>query len=177
MAIALTEFSGFCGFRPLPEISDFLSKVPEFAAVVGPQVASAFSEAVSSSTSPSSSSKAADQDDLSKLQNALKELFAALMNADPESVVKPHLRALVNRYKKESGAKLSADLKPGSVEEIIVRLDEQFPDDVGTFCTFVLNVVELKPGEAIFLKADEPHAYLSGGDTISFMFFQFFFFY
>jgi hypothetical protein len=31
------------------------------------------------------------------------------------------------------------------------------------FCAFLLNYVSLQPGEAIFLGAGEPHAYVSGG--------------
>ena len=30
------------------------------------------------------------------------------------------------------------------------------------FCTILLNVINLKPGEAVFLAANEPHAYISG---------------
>uniref|UniRef100_A0A8C6TPF7 Mannose phosphate isomerase n=1 Tax=Neogobius melanostomus TaxID=47308 RepID=A0A8C6TPF7_9GOBI len=36
MAIALTPFRGLCGFRPVQEILDFLSDVPELLALVGP---------------------------------------------------------------------------------------------------------------------------------------------
>ncbi|KAF9241651.1 RmlC-like cupin domain-containing protein [Melanogaster broomeanus] len=34
--------------------------------------------------------------------------------------------------------------------------------NVGVFCAFMLNYVKLKPGQAIFLGAGEPHAYVSG---------------
>jgi mannose-6-phosphate isomerase len=33
---------------------------------------------------------------------------------------------------------------------------------VGIFCPFLLNAVVLEVGDAIFLPANEPHAYLSG---------------
>ncbi|GAA5900876.1 hypothetical protein JCM8208_004634 [Rhodotorula glutinis] len=46
--------------------------------------------------------------------------------------------------------------------QLVQTLDGDFPGDVGVFCTFVLNIVRLKPGEAVFLKANEPHAYLDG---------------
>lgn len=41
-------------------------------------------------------------------------------------------------------------------------MNEHFPNDVGSLCLFFLNVIELEPGQAIFLPAKEPHAYLSG---------------
>ena len=34
MAIALTPFEGFCGFRPVREISDFATHVPELARIL-----------------------------------------------------------------------------------------------------------------------------------------------
>ncbi|GLT17738.1 mannose-6-phosphate isomerase [Vibrio zhanjiangensis] len=37
-----------------------------------------------------------------------------------------------------------------------------YQDDVGLFAPFILNIVELAPGEAMFLDAETPHAYLSG---------------
>lgn len=41
-------------------------------------------------------------------------------------------------------------------------MNEQFPNDVGSLSLFFLNVIQLEPGQAIFLPAKEPHAYLSG---------------
>ena len=44
-----------------------------------------------------------------------------------------------------------------------MRLDSQFPGgDIGVFAPYFLNVLRLKQGDAIFLAANEPHAYLSG---------------
>lgn len=42
MAIALTEFEGLCGFRPLEEIAAALKDFPELAVVVGQDVADGF---------------------------------------------------------------------------------------------------------------------------------------
>ena len=33
---------------------------------------------------------------------------------------------------------------------------------MGVFCVYLLNYIVLKPGEALFLGANEPHAYISG---------------
>jgi mannose-6-phosphate isomerase len=170
MAIALTDFSGFCGFRPLPQIVDFLSSVPEFNATVGDEVAASFTKATSDANKDllnKSPPAEKPSQEYAALQKALRDLFSALMNADPEKTVKPQLRKLVDRYKKGTGKSASKDMKYGSIEELVVRLDEQFPDDVGAFCSFMLNVVDLKKGEAVFLKANEPHAYLSGGESVS----------
>lgn len=47
-------------------------------------------------------------------------------------------------------------------QELIPRLNEQFPADIGLFVTFFLNFVEMQEGEAMFLQADDIHAYVSG---------------
>jgi mannose-6-phosphate isomerase len=52
--------------------------------------------------------------------------------------------------------------------KLLLRLSEQYPGDVGCFCALLLNHVCLKPGEAMFLAANEPHAYLLGGMFVIF---------
>lgn len=147
MAVALTDFSGFCGFRPPTQIALFLDTVPEFAAVVGSSVADSFKSKFASGSSPSEDDKKA----------GLKDLFSALMRAEDEPV-KEQVEKLVKRVGEEDGAGLEQDER-----ELVKTLNGDFPGDVGVFCTFVLNIVRLKPGEAVFLKANEPHAYLDGG--------------
>lgn len=39
-------------------------------------------------------------------------------------------------------------------------MHEDFPGDAGVFCIYLLNLVELEPGQGIFLAENEPHAYL-----------------
>ena len=51
---------------------------------------------------------------------------------------------------------------PAELASVVVRLNEQFPNDIGLFVFFFLNFVRLDPGEAMFLKADDIHAYISG---------------
>lgn len=43
-----------------------------------------------------------------------------------------------------------------------LQLTERYPGDVGAFAALMLNHVVLAPGEALFLDAGQPHAYLSG---------------
>lgn len=44
----------------------------------------------------------------------------------------------------------------------IQTIAKAYPGDVGLFSVFLLNVLRLQPGEAIFLAQNEPHAYLFG---------------
>ena len=88
---------------------------------------------------------------------ALKNLFSAIMTA-PESTFKDQLSRLVQRY--ENGGVAESER---SIQDLVLQLSTQFPGDIGVFCAFLLNHLSLNPGEAIFLAAGEPHAYVSGG--------------
>jgi mannose-6-phosphate isomerase len=48
------------------------------------------------------------------------------------------------------------------LEELFMRLAGEYADDVGCFVVFLLNCFSLKKGEAIYLAANVPHAYLFG---------------
>ena len=46
--------------------------------------------------------------------------------------------------------------------ELVARLHDSYPGDVGVFCSLLLNYLRLSPGQGIYLGANEPHAYLDG---------------
>jgi len=81
----------------------------------------------------------------------LSELFAALLNMQGEEKSRA-LAVLKSVLEKQQG-------EPWQT----IRLIGQFyPDDSGLFSPLLLNVVKLNPGEAMFLFAETPHAYLQG---------------
>jgi mannose-6-phosphate isomerase len=48
-------------------------------------------------------------------------------------------------------------------EALALRLDAQYPGgDVGVLSAFLLNIVSVPAGGALFMAAGEPHAYVSG---------------
>ncbi|KAI8927179.1 mannose-6-phosphate isomerase [Entophlyctis helioformis] len=145
MALALTPFEAFIGFRPLAEISGHLDKYPEFAAVIGTTVASAFKAQVAKTGASTG------QDDLAANKQALRTLFGTLMNQDP-AVIATQLDALIARVAHS----------PDTLDKLLVRLNKEYPQDVGCFCALLLNYLTLSAGDAIFLAANEPHAYISG---------------
>ncbi|KAJ3513804.1 hypothetical protein NLJ89_g2746 [Agrocybe chaxingu] len=146
MALAITPFLALCGFRPLPEIATYLNATPELRSLIPPSVLDAFLSLSNSSTPTGPDEKA-----------ALKNVFASIMTAD-EGPIKEQLGSLVERYTKGE----THNDEETEVVELVLRLNEQFPGDIGIFCAFVLNYVRLSPGEAIFLGAGEPHAYVYG---------------
>ncbi|EGR1464638.1 mannose-6-phosphate isomerase, class I [Vibrio cholerae] len=46
--------------------------------------------------------------------------------------------------------------------QLIVELEKHYPNDIGLLAPLMLNVITLQPGEAMFLDAETPHAYLHG---------------
>ncbi|MDC0724331.1 mannose-6-phosphate isomerase [Phytobacter diazotrophicus] len=81
----------------------------------------------------------------------LSQLFASLLNlkGDEKSRALAVLKAALNSQQ-------------GEPWETIRVISEFYPDDSGLFSPLLLNVVKLNPGEAMFLFAETPHAYLQG---------------
>ena len=163
MTIAVTPFDGLCGFRPLLEISHFLSAVPSLRKLVGESAATNFEDATRETETASS-----DQD-IKSNKKALQAAFSALMNNDKSSV-SAAARELVASAKADGESFAGGGGPSNGGEELanlVVRLNSQFEGDIGLFVLFFLNYVKLEIGEAMFLKADDIHAYLSGGWSIS----------
>ncbi|KAI3326381.1 mannose-6-phosphate isomerase [Xylariaceae sp. AK1471] len=158
MAIAITDFEGLCGFRPLGEIAHFLASVPALRQLVGEDVSKAFIATVRGQESDGSSESTTQN------KRALQSAFSALMQSSPEDVASA-AKSLVSEAESKG-----ADFADGGIEstsgqimsQLVGRLNKQFPDDIGLFVLFFLNYVQLSPGEALFLKADDIHAYVSG---------------
>lgn len=146
MALALTPFTAMCGFVPLTQIATYLKSTPELSALIPLTIYERFVTVASSPEAPEAEAK-----------QALKDVFSAVMSAE-ESLFKAQLEKLVQRY--EAGQEQEAEK---GIKELVLRLNSQFPGDIGVFCAFLLNYVKMNPGEAIFLAAGEPHAYVSGG--------------
>ena len=55
-----------------------------------------------------------------------------------------------------------AHQKTSDISELILELAQTYPGDIGLFTPLLLNVITLNPGEAMYLDARTPHAYLKG---------------
>ncbi|XP_028026153.1 mannose-6-phosphate isomerase [Bombyx mandarina] len=140
IAIALTSFEALCGFRPLSEIREFLKKLPELTNILS-------KEAVDRVLTNQ------DQGDNNKI---LRPLFESLMTCEKASVSNS-LQNLINRLEKDDASNQTFLLY-----SLLRRLHSDFPGDVGCWGPYFLNYIVLHPGQAIFLKPNLPHAYLSG---------------
>ena len=157
MTIAITDFEGLCGFRPLGEIAHFLSSVPALRGLVGEDEAKSFIATVRGQEGDDSSESTQNR-------RALQSAFTALMKSSQDDVAKAAKSLVADAQSR------SAEFADGGIEstsgatmsELVVRLNKQFPDDIGLFVLFFLNFIRLSPGEAMFLQADDIHAYVSG---------------
>lgn len=152
MAIAVTSFEGFCGFKPLEEMAKTLNTVPELYEIIGKELVEEFSANIK----PTAELGSEDDTNNRKL---MQKVFGKLMNTE-DSVITEKASSLVTRTETnpETFTAISAQLP-----ELIQRLNKQFPNDIGLFCgCLLLNHVILSPGEAMFLQAKDPHAYISG---------------
>jgi mannose-6-phosphate isomerase len=50
----------------------------------------------------------------------------------------------------------------GAIDDLLLRLHRDYPDDRGVFCPLMLNYMSLQPGDSFFMGPNEPHAYLAG---------------
>lgn len=161
MTIAVTPFDGLCGFRPLGEISHFLSSVPSLRQLVGDPAAKDFESSVQGRETSDS------DEQIQKNKKALQFAFSALMKNE-KSTVASAAKDLVQSAKTE-GENFAGGGGPSNggkeLADLVVRLNGQFEGDIGLFVLFFLNYVKLEIGEAMFLKADDIHAYLSGGES------------
>lgn len=162
MAIAITPFEGLCGFRPLAEIVHFLNTVGPLRKLIGEQTVSEFERVVKGSEASE------DEAAIQKNKDALRSLFTTLMQSTPENIeaAAKELVALAESSGENFATSTSfPETNPSNAAELaalVTRLNGQFPNDVGLFVFFLLNFVKFQPGEGMFLKADDIHAYISG---------------
>ncbi|WP_330458180.1 mannose-6-phosphate isomerase, class I [Streptomyces sp. NBC_00820] len=81
---------------------------------------------------------------------ALREVLTAILTADPEEMARTVAEATA------ACTRLGGDYAP------YAGLAHHYPGDPGVIAAMLLNHVRLQPGEALFLGAGIPHAYLDG---------------
>lgn len=83
----------------------------------------------------------------------LKSFYTELMTQD---------EAARGRLIETAVGRAEADIDRSPVARWIVRLHQAYPGDPGILSPVFLNLIELSPGQALFLSPGELHAYLDG---------------
>ncbi|GHC62895.1 mannose-6-phosphate isomerase, class I [Streptomyces flavofungini] len=81
---------------------------------------------------------------------ALREVLTAVLTADPDDMAKTVTEAAA------AAERLGGHYAP------YASIARHYPGDPGVIAAMLLNYVQLQPGEAMFLGAGVPHAYLDG---------------
>ncbi|GMH19025.1 hypothetical protein Nepgr_020866 [Nepenthes gracilis] len=141
MALAITEFEALCGFIKIKELKDLLQNVPEIRECVGDLYVDRVLNL---------DDQCGEED---KIKAEVKSLFTELMSASKDTVA-----GVLSKLKSSLQMKDELSFR----EQLLLRLESQYPDDVGVLASLFMNYVKLKPGQAMCLCANEPHAYVSG---------------
>jgi mannose-6-phosphate isomerase len=131
---ALTPFEGLCGFRPPRETADLLAALD--VGGLAPYV------------------------DILRARpgaDALREVFTAVLTADRDAVAGTVTAAAASaeRLAAAGGAHAAAYAAYAGIAR-------HCPGDPGVLAAMLLHHVRLRPGEALYLGAGVPHAYLDG---------------
>jgi mannose-6-phosphate isomerase len=139
MAIALTPFEALCAFRPREQLLLIFSRFHEVRDVIGHEIVDYYRQHGG--------------------RDNLRSCFRSLMTAD-QPVVDSAIRRLADKWQDPSFK--ATDALESELRHVFLMVHPHYPHDVGCLCLFLLNYIKLNPGEGIFLKANEPHSYLSG---------------
>jgi mannose-6-phosphate isomerase len=148
MCIALTRFEAMCGFRSLSETVQNCKEFPELA------LKSLATTSTDGTTDGTTDDAAVNE------KETIRRLFKEFMSWTP-AFANAQIDLLVNRL--ESERIDSPDIfEANPLKELMLRLNQQYPNDKGIFCPLILNYIVLEADDCFFMAANEPHAYLSG---------------
>ncbi|MEU6120101.1 mannose-6-phosphate isomerase, class I [Streptomyces sp. NPDC047117] len=131
---ALTPFDGLCGFRQPAEAADLLAGLGVDSLKPYVDILHAGPE-----------------------EDALREVLTAVLTADKHAMAETvgEATAAAEHLGKAGGPHAEAYAAYASIAH-------HYPGDPGVIAAMLLNYVTLQPGEALFLGAGIPHAYLNG---------------
>lgn len=137
LVYALTPYQAMNGFRAFDEIlAHFTHMVDEVEVPTIQKLVSTFEANITS--------------------QGLKDFFIGLLLLKGQDK-QQSLSALL-----EYVTKFQQPMLEGDLSSLVLELAQCYPDDIGLFAPFILNVLTLNPGQAMYLDARTPHAYIKG---------------
>jgi mannose-6-phosphate isomerase len=143
---ALSPFTALCGFRDPGEIRDSLGR---FLSGASPLLHKGMAPLLEALTGTAGSPEAG------AASGVLRAFFSALFALSPE--VRDALTGYIIQNRGD-GLRAAA----GSAGKYLAALAERCPGDPAIIAPLYLNVLDLRPGEAVYLEAGVLHAYLEG---------------
>jgi mannose-6-phosphate isomerase len=139
IAIALDGLTAIAGFRPVEDLVAVLTEYPELGDLVGYGLVA----------SVLGGTNDADR------EKRLREVYEAIMRREGDDGALASVTAKIV-------ARLSAMPSLSIEQRYFVEQYRVHKADVGLFSFLLFNLLQLKPGQAIFTDAGIPHAYLKG---------------
>jgi len=139
IAIAVDSLKAVAGFRPVMEIIVNLKSNPELKLIGGEEL---FNKILNAKNEK-------------EQKEFLKEFYSSLMKKENDNEI---LKNVIGKI----DARLSNKKNLTHEEEQFLKQYKIFGYDVGLFSFFFFNMLNLKPGQAIYTEAGAPHAYLEG---------------
>eukprot|EP01032_Pedospumella_encystans_P031519 gene31519-35584_t len=133
MVIALTPFECMCGFRTIDEIHQHFADFPEFVTIIDH---SASNGKVTEDVAAAHRTQHSESE-----EPLLRRLLAAFMDCPAELAADTLLTLFARLTSEKNTRTLSA------LEDLLLRLHEQYPGDVGVFTPLLMNYLQLQPGE------------------------------
>lgn len=142
IAIALDNLTALIGFRPFTEIISVFDDFPGLKSFINKDF---FDQIV------------ADFKHSGNESVAISQLYSMLSrNVD---LKKNEFDQTINSIRE----KISPGLGESNLrEKLFLELNTKYGSDIGLISLYLLNLVQLKKGQGVFLKAGIPHAYLEG---------------
>jgi mannose-6-phosphate isomerase len=137
LGIALSPVSLLYGFKSCQQIVRQLELLPELRSVVGKELASKL-----------------DKIPPGQEQRVLKEVFTALISTSADETAR-FVSAVLKRFE----GKTNQPVEFSIVRRLVARHGQ---GDSGLAALWIMNVVTIAPGQAIFIGPNIPHAYLDG---------------
>ncbi|MGD8782375.1 MAG: mannose-6-phosphate isomerase, class I [Ignavibacteria bacterium] len=139
IAITIDSLSSLVGFRPVNEIIEMLKKRKEIGKYFGEDLVR----------------QIVDSENEEETEKGIIQLFQLIMKSSNDEDL---LKNAVNEIKDN----LTIEQLLTIQEKEFLKQYKEYGNDIGLFAILFMNIVELKPGHAIFTGAGIPHAYLKG---------------
>lgn len=139
IAIAIDELTAIAGFQPANQIKENFLKYKELKIILGEEI---FNSVI-------------DETSEVKLCEKIKIAYTVMMQKSAEQ---NELDNVISSLSK----RFTNSQKNNLVEEQFLTQQNLYGNDVGILSFFFFNMLQLKPGQAIFTDAGIPHAYIKG---------------
>jgi mannose-6-phosphate isomerase len=139
IAIAVDALTAVAGFRSAVQIKKNFEKYNELKSYIGEKN---YNELINCT-------------DENELRGRIKSIYTVVMQAAGERMkLESVIQSLVKRFEEINS--------PSIEEEQFLIQQKLYGNDVGLLSFFFFNIIQLKPGQAIFTDAGVPHAYIKG---------------